>query len=118
MIINCPNCEGKGHLIVWDFEKPAVPPAIFATKHIDCGWCQGAKQIDDKTWIDYQPHRQRPKEILDIMLRDGDIVEGCYPNADSWNPLVKAGNPKNFGPIKDYRVIKVKMSKYNFGNLE
>lgn len=63
-------------------------------------------------WIEYQPTRERDKEIYDIELRDGTIVRGCYPNGVHWNPIYshlypvpkKAGK----GPIADYRVVRIR----------
>ena len=63
-------------------------------------------------WIEYQPDRERDKEIYDIELRDGTIVQGCYPNGIHWNPIFssKFPVPKAAGnyPIADYRVVRIR----------
>lgn len=66
-------------------------------------------------WIDYQPKRDRDKEIYDIMLRDGTVVQGCYPNGVHWNPIFASlyPVPKTAGrrPIADYRVMKIRRTE-------
>lgn len=61
-------------------------------------------------WTDYQPHRQRDKEFHDIELRDGTIVQCCWPNGVHWTPMAgpvprRAGK----GPIADYRVVRIRL---------
>lgn len=60
-------------------------------------------------WIPYQPKRHREKEFYDIKLRNGDIVECCYPNGESWYPF-KPG--KYWDTIKDYRVVEIRLCKH------
>jgi hypothetical protein len=67
-------------------------------------------------WIDYQPHRQRDKEVHDIELRDGTVVLGCYPNGVHWTPMFEHifGDPPRKagrGPFADYRVVRIRRSK-------
>lgn len=63
-------------------------------------------------WIEYQPDRDRDKEIYDIELRNGTIVQGCYPNGVCWNPMYshKYPTPKGIGKgsIADYRVVRIR----------
>jgi hypothetical protein len=98
-MIKCPECRGVGHHVCGGY-IPSQPVTIHK-----CEWCHGAKVFDETRWVDYQPHRQRPKEQVDIELRDGTIVKGCWPNGDSFFPL-----HSNEGRIKDYRVVRVRLN--------
>lgn len=102
MIIKCPNCEGHGHIDVWDVFPTTMKP-------IECGWCKGAKVIDHLQWFDYQPHRQRPKMMLDVRLRDGKEVNKCWPNALTFNPMFGIPDGVN-GKLSDHRVTHVRIS--------
>lgn len=67
-------------------------------------------------WQNYQPLRAREKEIYDIMLRDGTVVLGCYPNGVHWNAIFQQifGPPPRAagrGPWADYRVISIRRSQ-------
>ena len=78
--------------------------------------CHHTHMIDDNpnAWVAYQPDRQRDKQVYDVRLRDGTIVKGCYPNAESWNPIFQHiwTAPKGEGkrPIADYRVTEIRRS--------
>ena len=67
-----------------------------------------AEVICQEPWVNYQPRREREKEYYDIKLRDGTVVECCYPNGIHWHPMF--GVPKKVGtvPIADYRVIQIR----------
>ena len=98
-MIICPECNGVG------FHKGSED--LTGTVHYECAWCHGTKEIDPDKWVDYQPHQQRPKQFCDIELRDGTIIEGCWPNADTFTQMVEPFK----GQFKDYQVVKVKLSK-------
>ena len=72
------------------------------------------KDDNPNAWVNYQPERERDKEIYDIRLRDGTIVRGCYPNGVSWNAIFSDiwPFPKEAGknPIADYRVVAIRRS--------
>lgn len=102
MIIKCPNCEGDGHISVWD---------VFPVSHkkIECGWCKGSKVVEHTAWFEYQPHRQRPKLMLDVRLREGREVTRCWPNALAFHPMF--GTPAGVsGKLSDHRVTHVRIS--------
>jgi hypothetical protein len=63
-------------------------------------------------WVSYQPHRQREKAFYDIRLRDGTVVECCWPNGVHWTPM-KGPTPKKAGSgaIADYRVVQIRKCK-------
>jgi hypothetical protein len=65
-------------------------------------------------WIEYQPDRNREKEFYDVELRNGVVVENCYPNGVHWNPWTseRKDSPKEAykGPIADYRVVRTRRS--------
>jgi len=58
-------------------------------------------------WIPYQPRRAREKEFYDIKLRDGEIVECCWPNGIGWYPMHPEKRSKHCR-IADYRVIAIR----------
>jgi len=68
-------------------------------------------------WIEYQPHRARDKEFYDIELRDGTIVQACYPNGVHWNVMFSRKYPvpkkAGFGPYPDYRVVRIRLTHPN-----
>lgn len=66
----------------------------------------------EEPWIPYQPFRKREKAFYDIKLRDGTVIECCWPDAKYWNPAAgsvprKAGKP----PFADHRVIQIRRCK-------
>lgn len=65
-------------------------------------------------WIEYQPKREREKELYDIRLRDGTELERCYPNGISWNANLFGNNPKH-ERIADYRVTHIRLSEKGLG---
>ncbi len=95
----CPECRGRGYVCLWNGPKWNSP----ATR-IDCGWCKGAKEIDPDVWVDYQPHRQRPKARLDIQLMDGTVLKRTWPNGLNFST--------NRGHISDMDVKCVRLSSY------
>ena len=95
--ITCPNCDGDGFV---------------GHKKFDCQWCHKQGVIQVENWIDYQPHFQRPKEFLDILLRDGTIVECCWPNGGHFTAMIEQKpEVKVRRPVADYRVVKVRISQ-------
>lgn len=65
--------------------------------------------MSEHPWIPYQPKREREKEFYDIMLRNGAIVECCWPNGVHFTQIDgeftrKAGK----GPYADYRVTHIR----------
>lgn len=106
MKTKCPNCEGRGQLV----SGPAWLGSL-SVMH-QCGWCNGAKEIEQGAWIPYQPHRQRPKEFLDIKLDDGTVIVGCWPNADKFNLMMKqAKGTRVPGEITDQMVAFVRIAE-------
>lgn len=67
-------------------------------------------ECSEQPWVDYQPHRQRDKRFYDIKLRDGTIVECCWPNGVHFTPFGFKPVPKKAGlpPYPDYRVIAIR----------
>lgn len=64
----------------------------------------------EEPWTPYQPHRRREKEFHDIKLRDGTIVECCWPNGIHWTPMVKG--PHSHKRFADYRVSHIRKCKH------
>lgn len=62
-------------------------------------------------WIEYQPDRARDKTFYDIMLRDGEIVECCYPNGTGWYPMHPDKSSKH-GYLSDDQVIRIRRCKH------
>jgi hypothetical protein len=60
-------------------------------------------------WIVYQPLRTREKAFHDIKLRDGAVIECCWPNADAWTPMDGKHSGKS---IKDYRVTHIRRCEH------
>lgn len=92
-------------MTVWD----KFPDTL---KNIECMWCHGAKEIDPDAWVPYQPHQQRPKRFCDITLRDGTVMENCYPNGDAFFPSGKQQPGVKFvRRVADYRVTHVRVTR-------
>ena len=62
-------------------------------------------------WTPYQPARARDKKHYDIMLRNGEVVECCWPNGIHWNPM-KASKHNH---IADYRVTHIRLCAHPIG---
>jgi hypothetical protein len=63
-------------------------------------------------WQSYQPQRQREDAFYDIKLRDGTVVECCWPEGEHWHPMKKLVTKKaGKGSIADYRVIQIRGCK-------
>ena len=75
--------------------KQASAPAVALQPVVSC------------EWTNYQPNRAREKTFYDIKLRDGEIVECCYPNGVGWYPM-HPHKPSGHGRIADYRVIQIR----------
>lgn len=94
--INLLGLDSESHDVSWDEVKDS---------EVDEGQFQ-------EPWVAYQPHRQREKEYYDIKLRDGTVVECCYPNGVHWHPMF--GCPKGVGqpPFADHRVIQIRKCRH------
>jgi hypothetical protein len=69
-------------------------------------------------WIDYQPHRRRPKEFHDIELRDGTVIECCWPNADVWICMEWSRSKPKRSRFKDYRVVRIRRCTHPTGKTD
>lgn len=104
-LVKCPNCGGHGVVSHWmEFGLRLVRET--------CGWCQGRFMIDRTAWIPFQPHRQAPREFLDVRLVDDVEVINCWHAETHWTPMGEQRDGEVFvGPITDDRVAYVRMSK-------
>lgn len=62
-------------------------------------------------WTSYQPTRAREKTFYDIKLRNGEVVECCYPNGNSWHPMhpnKRSGHTR----LPDYRVLEIRKCQH------
>lgn len=66
-------------------------------------------------WTEYQPHREREKELYDIRLRDGTELMRCYPNGNAWNANMY-GEAPGHDCVADYRVTHIRLSEKGLGN--
>lgn len=94
----------------FQLDKPLTEGAV---KWIHQCWIT-TKAGWDGLWVPYQPHRQRDKKFYDIKLRDGTIVECCWPNGLHFTPMGGQQIPKKAGlpPYPDYRVIAIRLCKH------
>ena len=67
-----------------------------------------------KDWKNYQPKREREKAFYDIQLRDGTVVECCWPNDDAWTCMRGPDSGKAF---KDYRVVAIRKASHPMDDL-
>lgn len=91
----------------FDLQKPMTEGDIV---FVDQCWKETKARWNIKPWVDYQPHRQRDKRFYDIKLRDGTIVEACWPNGVHFTPFGFKPVPKKAGrpPYPDYRVLQIR----------
>lgn len=66
-------------------------------------------------WQKYDGDYQ--KKIQDIKLKNGDVVEFCYPNAGMWNCMQKEGNGKYYDKFiqnSDVEYVRLNYKFYNW----
>jgi hypothetical protein len=79
--------------------SPQTPPGV------------GISDLLSGSWEQYQPKRARNKTFYDIKLRDGEIVECCWPNGIGWYPMHPNKSSRHHR-IADYRVLEIRKCKH------
>lgn len=50
-----------------------------------------------KEWSDFDPTKGYEKRMQDVILKNGDTIYFCWPNAGVWNVCNEIDNPKYYG---------------------
>lgn len=58
-------------------------------------------------WVGYNSWRF--KDLYNVMLKDGEIVKCCYPNASSFSPMV---SDTGYHTLSEYDIIAVQLCTY------
>lgn len=63
-----------------------------------------------KEWSDFDPKKGYEKEMQDVLLKNGDIIHKCWPNAGMWCVCREEGNGDYYGkdiPVQEADKVRL-----------
>lgn len=72
-------------------------------------------------WSRFDPEEWYEKEMQDVKLKNGDIIEMCWPNAGMWNICSPANNEKYYGrtiPCEDAEFVRLNWEYHGYSHMK